>query len=93
MPTRNINIRNHVARSPLLRKGGAHTQSKTGQRVRDRLSTDAAIDDWLEELEEDKQNQERKDGEHLLPVDFVLLAHRNKYYADTRSFAPAFLTT
>ncbi len=79
MPTRNTNIRNHVARSPLLRKGGAHTKSKTGQRVRERLSTSSAIEDWREELEEEKQNQEIKDGEQMLPVDFMLLKHLNNY--------------
>ncbi len=44
--------RNPVAASPLLRKGGVHIQSRTGQRVRYRLQTQSAIDEWLEELED-----------------------------------------
>jgi len=50
---RTIPIRNPVARSPLLRKGGAHVKSKTGQRVRARLTTYDAYNEWEgEELEE-----------------------------------------
>lgn len=77
MPRRNIPVRDPVARSPLLRKGGVHAQSKTGQRVRARLSTHSAIDEWHEDmqagLEEDNNNQEQENGEHLLPVFFVAL--------------------
>ncbi len=51
MPGRN-RTRNPVAASPLLRKGGVHIQSRTGQRVRNRLQTQSAIDEWLEESEE-----------------------------------------
>ncbi len=50
MPGRN-RARNPVAVSPLLRKGGVHIVSKTGQRVRYRLQTQSAIDEWLEEFE------------------------------------------
>ncbi|MCH9639662.1 MAG: hypothetical protein K0U40_09225 [Betaproteobacteria bacterium] len=50
---RSIPIRNPVARSPLLRKGGAHIKSKSGQRVRARLTTYETYDEWVgEELEE-----------------------------------------
>jgi len=66
MPKRNIPVRNPVARSPLLHKGGAHIQSKTGQRVRSRLSTQSAIDDWYDDIE-DKQTQDN-DREPTLPV-------------------------
>lgn len=65
MPTRNRSVRNPVARSPLLRKGGPHIESKTGQRVQTRLSTHSAIDEWLDELEENSQRQ--KNGERTLP--------------------------
>lgn len=41
-------IRNLAARSPLLRKGGPHLTSKTGKRVRLRLSTSALIDEWFD---------------------------------------------
>lgn len=59
-----MKIRNPVARSPLLRKGGAHVESKTGQRVRARLATNTAIDEWLDEREQDDGSES---GEPLLP--------------------------
>ncbi len=62
MPRRNIPVRNPVAQSPLLRKGGPHEKSKTGRRVRARLSTNSAVDEWLDELEEDTLGQEQEDG-------------------------------
>lgn len=37
--------RNHAARSALLRKGGPHIKSKTGQRVRARLDLEDALDE------------------------------------------------
>ncbi len=49
---RSIPIRNPVARSPLLRKGGAHIKSKSGQRVRARLTTNEAYNEWMGETEE-----------------------------------------
>lgn len=52
MPRQYRAIRNPVAQSPLLRKGGVHTQSKTGQRVRSRINVASAIDEWLEEVDE-----------------------------------------
>ena len=62
--------RNPIARSPLLRKGGAHVKSKTGQRVRARLTTQDAIDEWREETE--TQQKEQNNGEHKLPDLFVV---------------------
>ncbi len=63
--------RNPVACSPLLRKGGAHVKSKSGQRIRARLSTHSAVDEWLDELESRKE--EKKNGEQMLPDLFLLL--------------------
>ena len=60
--------RNPVARSPLLRKGGAHVKSKTGQRLRSRLNTQDAIDEWWDEQQD--QQQEETTGEQTLP-DFI----------------------
>lgn len=51
MPRRNSNQRNHAARSPQMRKGGAHTQSKTAKRVRERLDLELEVEEWLEEDE------------------------------------------
>lgn len=62
MPTRNRQVRNLAAQSPLLRKGGLHEKSKTGQRTRERLSTHSAIDEWLEDLEEINHNNEQEEG-------------------------------
>ena len=61
--------RNPVALSPLLRKGGAHVKSKTGQRVRTRLATQNAIDDWWEELNDSQEEQQN--GEQKLPDSFI----------------------
>jgi len=59
--------RDWVARSPLMRKGGAHTQSKTGQRVRARLDLDTALCEWYEEDELDINEKEKIDGEPMAP--------------------------
>ncbi|VAW88707.1 hypothetical protein MNBD_GAMMA16-105 [hydrothermal vent metagenome] len=50
-PTATPKTRNPVARSPLLRKGGVHVKSKTGRRVKSRLSVEDAIDEWYETTE------------------------------------------
>ncbi len=71
MPKRNIPVRNPVARSPLLRKGGAHVKSKTGQRLNARLATHAAIEEWLDDRDDDHTMQEQKNGEHTLPDLFL----------------------
>lgn len=42
-------IRNPVARSPLLRKGGAHQRSASSGRFTTRRDLDDALDDWVEE--------------------------------------------
>lgn len=62
MPRRNTPVRNPVAQSPLLRKGGPHVKSKTGERVRAKLSANSAIDDWLEEREESEQSDKWEQG-------------------------------
>ncbi len=59
--------RDWVARSPLMRKGGAHVKSKTGQRVRARLDLDNALCEWYEEDESDINKKEKTDGEPLAP--------------------------
>lgn len=56
--TRTIIIRNPVARSPLLRKGGPHQKSKTGNRVKARISINSIVDEWIEEQEENKDIDE-----------------------------------
>ena len=43
--------RNPVARSPLLRKGGAHQETKTNQRRNARQALEGQLEDWREELE------------------------------------------
>ncbi len=63
MPTRQ-NVRNPVARSPLLRKGGPHIKSTTGQRQQTRQSTQNMVDEWLDELDE---LQQEENGEPKLP--------------------------
>ena len=43
-------IRNHVARSPLLRKGGAHTKSTSSERQSIKRETEEVLSNWREEL-------------------------------------------
>ncbi len=70
MPRRNRAIRNPVARSPLLKKGGAHEKSKTGQRVNNRLHTQSAIDEWLEQIEDETIDNNK--GSNSSPYCFQL---------------------
>ncbi len=60
--------RDWVARSPLMRKGGAHVKSKTGKRMRARLDLDDALCEWwYEEDELDINKKEKTDGEPMAP--------------------------
>ena len=59
--------RDWVARSPLMQKGGPHTKSKTGQRVRARLNLDQALCDYYEEVNIDIDEKEKIDGEPTAP--------------------------
>jgi len=43
--------RNPVARSPLLRKGGAHQESKTNERRNARQALENQLEDWRDDLE------------------------------------------
>lgn len=76
MTKRRAFYRNPIAQSPLLRKGGAHAKSKTGQRVRARINTDSAIEEWLDEVEDNSPVQDN--GELKLP-DFLLVFCFFKY--------------
>jgi hypothetical protein len=49
MPTRRRILGNPVARSPLLRKGGAHQRTRSGERQRQRADLEAALGQWREE--------------------------------------------
>lgn len=49
MPRNTRAPRNPLACSPLLRKGGIHTQSKTGQRTRAKLNVEDEINEWRDE--------------------------------------------
>jgi len=43
--------RNPVARSPLLRKGGVHQETKTNQRRNARQALEGQLEDWRDDLE------------------------------------------
>ena len=45
-------FRNPVARSPLLRKGGPHQRSRSGERRQLQQALDAELDAWFDESEE-----------------------------------------
>jgi len=77
MPT----YRNPCANNPLLRKGGAHIRSKTGQRSRDHydLLDEAAecFDEYQRHKKSENYNDSNKDdllmevkGEHDAPLSF-----------------------
>jgi hypothetical protein len=57
---------NPVARSPLLRKGGAHERSTGGKRHLARLSTYDAIEEWLE-MQEAEAPEVREKGSGSAP--------------------------
>ena len=67
--------RNPYAAHPLMRKGGVHAQSKTGQRTRDRskLLDEAAecLDQYLNRDESENLEVEVK-GERDAPFSFVV---------------------
>lgn len=44
MPT--LKLRNFVARTPLLRKGGVHVKSKSGQRAQVKKAVKQEMRDW-----------------------------------------------
>ncbi len=56
--------RNRVAQSPLLRRGGAHQQSRTSERQGTRLQTRDEAENWREEIElnELSESEEDQDG-------------------------------
>jgi len=64
--------RDWVARSPLMRKGGPHIKSKTGQRVRARLDLNDALCEWYEEDEPNINEQEKTNGEPMAPRNLFL---------------------
>ena len=45
-----IRRRNPVARSPLLRKGGVHQRSRTGERQESRVALSHGLAVWQEDL-------------------------------------------
>lgn len=59
MATKKPFYRNPVACSALLKKGGVHTQSKSGVRARNKQSLQWDIDEWMDANEE-QTNQEQK---------------------------------
>ena len=65
MSRRKSRRRNPVACSPLMRKGGAHIESKTGQRVKQRHCIKKAINEWKLEVETARSEDEK--GEQSLP--------------------------
>ena len=54
MPERRRQPRNPVANSPLLRKGGVHQRPRSGQRQLDRQVLNDALDEWLDEIDNDE---------------------------------------
>jgi hypothetical protein len=53
--------RNPIARSPLLRKGGAHQETKTKQRRNARQALESQLEDWRDELEFERSLKEVDD--------------------------------
>ena len=48
-----IKLRNPVAASPVLRKGGVHRKSKSGERAQQKEETKRALVDWKREKHRD----------------------------------------
>lgn len=47
MPNQPPPIRNYIARSPLLRKGGVHQRSASGARNQSRRKLSAEVEEWF----------------------------------------------
>lgn len=58
MPENRRRFRNPVARSPLLRKGGPHQRSRSGERQQTHQALEAELDEWLDEREEQWEDGE-----------------------------------
>lgn len=69
--------RNYVTRSALMRKGGPHIKSKTGQRVRARIKLSEALYESEDEIDEanefemNKNKNENENGELDAPHSFL----------------------
>lgn len=50
-----VKPRNPVARSPLMRKGGAHQTGESAQRQHKRQALQYQLDDWRDELEFERE--------------------------------------
>ncbi|CAA6807625.1 MAG: Unknown protein [uncultured Thiotrichaceae bacterium] len=60
MPER---IRNHVARSALLRKGGVHERSRSAKRQSVKRELEDAVSDYLNLHDDEYQNEETEKEE------------------------------
>lgn len=69
-------LRNPVATSPLLRKGGVHQRSKSGARANVKRETENALADWRECLEEEcmstTTNPQSDSGDDLSQRNLIL---------------------
>ena len=54
--------RNHFARSPLMRKGGPHEKTRTVERRMSRAAAASALDEWLDELEDENERRTVRNG-------------------------------
>lgn len=52
MPENRRRFRNPVAQSPLLRKGGPHERSRSGERQNQRQALEAELDSWRDEIDD-----------------------------------------
>ncbi len=39
-------VKNHIARAPILRKGGAHVKAKSSQRAKIKKIIKKSVDEW-----------------------------------------------
>ena len=58
-------VRNLAARSTLLRKAGPHLKSKTGQRVKVKLTTRSLLDEWFDEDNEINEDIEMNNDSEI----------------------------
>lgn len=79
MPIQKKTVRNLAARSTLLRKAGVHIKSKTGQRVKSKLSTRALASEWLDDWKDSDDEAGIKKGAlvpFFMPASFSTFPHR-----------------
>jgi hypothetical protein len=81
MPENRRRFRNPVARSPLLRKGGPHQPSRSGERHNQRQALEAELDAWRDEYDDLMWQTDKPEPKG--PGSSLYRPHRNTHTVNT----------